>query len=365
MFLKSNPCVFVIGKEYEIVINTVENGIIGVSVDGQIYYEENSGALSSEKNYAKIRMSQSILDNAGKYAVIYRKTIDRRGYGSLMGETQTAEFDFKPLLKTENINIYHVADVHYKFDEFEKTCSFFGSELDLLVVNGDVGEVETVENFEEVLRFVGKISGGNIPVIFSRGNHDTRGKLAERFTDYFPSNGKKTYFNFEIGCLKGVVLDCGEDKRDNHIDKKASVPDVYGGVNVFHDFRLKETEFINSLEFKDDGKIPFAICHIAPSYTTPSGNPVFDIERELYAVWIKKLEELGIQFMMTGHMHRAYVLQPNDPASNQPANYTVIVGSECYHGSFIGTAVVLNKDNAKIMFTDQNLQIVSKCELTF
>ena len=365
MFLKSNPCVFVIEKEYEIVINTHENGLIALSIDDKLFYEENSGALSSEKNYVKIRVPQTILDDAKKYTVTYRKTINRRGYGSLMGETQTIEYDFKPLLKTENINIYHVADVHYKFAEFEKTCSFFGDELDLLVVNGDIGEVETIENYEEVLRFVGNISRGSIPVIFTRGNHDTRGKLAERFTDYFPANGKKTYFTFEVGCLKGVVLDCGEDKRDNHIDSKAKVPDVYGGVNIFHDFRVRETEFVSNLEFNDDGKIPFAVCHIAPSYTSPSGNPVFDIERDIYAIWIRKLEELGINFMLTGHIHRAYILQPNDSASNQPANYPVIVGSECYQGKFIGAAIILNKDSASIMFTDQELQVVSKCVITF
>ena len=161
------------------------------------------------------------------------------------------------------------------------------------------------------------------------------------------------------------MLDCGEDKVDDHIDNKASVPDVYGGVNVFHDFRERESQFVSDLKFDDDGKIIFAISHIAPSYTTPSGNRVFNIERELYGTWVKELEELGVNFMLSGHVHRTYILPPYDSASTNPASYPVIIGSERYQGKFMGTAIVLNKDNAKIMFTDQDLQIVSKCEITF
>ena len=365
MFLKCKPCVFVIGNEYEIAICTTENGIIGVSVDGKTYYEENSGVLYSEKNHAKIRIPQKILDCAKKYAVQYRKTLIRRGYGSLMGEMQTAEFDFKPLEKTEDIKIYHVADVHYNFDVFEKTCAYFGNELDLLVVNGDIGEVETIENYEMVLNFVGNISNGRVPVIFSRGNHDVRGKLSELFTDYFPADGKKTYFTFEVGCLKGVVLDCGEDKRDNHIDRNATVPDVYGGVNVFHDFRVKETEHLKNLNFDDDGKIVFAVSHICPSYTTCSGNPVFDIERELYTEWTRKLEDLKVKFMLTGHLHKAYILKAFDERSIISANYPIIVGSEAYAGKFMGAAITLNKNSMKVAFTDQDNQVVSEEILTF
>lgn len=365
MFLKCKPCVFVVGNQYEIVINTAENGIIGVSVGGQIYYEENSGALYSEKNFAKIRVPQCVLDGAEKYAVEYRKTIIRRGYGSLMDEKQRVEFEFKPLKKTQDIKIYHVADVHYNFEIFEKVCSFFGNELDLLVVNGDIGEVETIENYEDVLKFVGNISNGKIPVIFSRGNHDVRGHLAERFTDYFPANGKKTYFNFEVGCLKGIVLDCGEDKRDDHIDRNATVPDVYGGVNIFHDFRLRERDFLQNLIFRKDDKITFAVSHISPSYTTSSGNPVFDIEREVYAEWIKELERLGIKFMLTGHLHKVDILPAFDERSILPANYPVIVGSECYKGKFMGTAITLNKDGMKVQFTDQELHVVSEQWINF
>ena len=196
-FLLCPPSVFVIGNEYEILVNANANGMIAVHVGNDVYYEENSGVLSSEKDYAKIRVPQSVLNEAKEYEVIYKESIQRKAYYSKMGEPQTETFTFKPLTKTENINMYHIADVHYHFEKAAKLATFFGDDLDVLIVNGDIGEVETVENYIDVCKFVGEMSQGKIPVIFVRGNHDTRGKLAERFTDYFPANGKDTYFKLQ------------------------------------------------------------------------------------------------------------------------------------------------------------------------
>ena len=143
-FLKCAPTVFVIGREYEILVNTVDNGLVYVEVGGEIYYEENSGVLSTEKNYTKIRIPQGVLNNCPDYTVCYRKSVDRRAYFSEMGEVQRLTFRFKPLTKTADINIYHISDVHYGFSYACEACSYFGEDTDLFVVNGDIGEVETV-----------------------------------------------------------------------------------------------------------------------------------------------------------------------------------------------------------------------------
>ena len=91
-FLKFLPSVFVIGDDYEFSIVSKENGIIGIKIEEQQFYEENSGVLFTEKNHAKIRVPQKILDKNKKYIVTFRKTIDRKGYFSEIGESQTEEF---------------------------------------------------------------------------------------------------------------------------------------------------------------------------------------------------------------------------------------------------------------------------------
>ena len=104
-FLLCPPSVFVIGNEYEILVNAKQNAMFAVQIDGTVYYEENSGVLSTEKDYAKIRVPQSVLDASKQYDVVYRETINRKGYYSEMGEPQSETFTFKPLEKTENINM--------------------------------------------------------------------------------------------------------------------------------------------------------------------------------------------------------------------------------------------------------------------
>lgn len=346
-FLSCNPIVFVIGKEYEILINTVENGIVTIKIGGNVYYEENAGVLYSEKNYTKIRVPSEVLNEEKRYTVIYRRTIEKKAYYSEFEEPKTADFVFSPILKEENINIYHLADVHYRFGTAEKTARYFGDDLDLIIMNGDIGEVESIESYLNVCKFAGRLSEGRIPVIFSRGNHDTRGKLAERFTDFFPSNGNNTYYTFEIGRLWGVVLDCGEDKLDNHPE--------YGGTNIFEAFRRRETDFIKQIEPPKD-KLCFAISHICPAQTSLDGNPFFDIDLDVYSAWNTELARIGIKFMINGHMHKAYLLPKNSEKSTLPHEYPVIVGSAIdYNASYLwGTALTVNKNTLDVKFTDNN-----------
>ena len=61
--------------------------------------------------------SQWSLDRAREYSVVFRETEDRKSYFSTFKELRIEKFDFKPLEKTENIRIYHIADVHYRFED--------------------------------------------------------------------------------------------------------------------------------------------------------------------------------------------------------------------------------------------------------
>ncbi len=375
-FLECKPCVFVVGKEYEILVHAKTKGIFSILVSGVEYDPKNSGVLSSEKTFAKIRIPQAALDKARQYQVIFRETINRKGYFSRIADAQMQKFSFKPLEKMENINIYHVADVHYNYEMVAQAAKYFGDDTDLFVVNGDIGEVETEQNYIETSAFVGEISGGNIPVIFSRGNHDTRGKLAERYVEYFPSNGVDTYFKFEIGCLSGIVLDCGEDKKDDHYDEQYEYPWVYGGVNKFHAFRQRELAWLKEQELSRD-KIRFAVSHICPVQACSKEweGGLFDIERECYTAMNAELESMNLEFMLCGHIHDCYIMHPGDGQSYLLHNYPVVVGSKLYKQSYIGgrvvaekyygTAITLNKDGMVVKFVDQNFEVYQERMVQF
>ena len=343
-FLYCDPCVFVIGNEYELLVLTEERGLISVNVGGVAYYESNSGALSSEKRHARIRVPKDELNSVGEYTVTYRRSIDRKAYYSVLGEPETKTYAFRPADRSDRLKMYLISDVHYNFELAKKTASYFGDDLDVLLVNGDIGEVETEENYREVAAFVSEITHGTVPAVFVRGNHDTRGRLAERYTDFFPANGCDTYFTFDLGAIRGIAFDCGEDKPDIQVE--------YGGVNAFEAFRRRETAFFKSLIRTD--KPTFAIGHMCPAQITDHPGSVFDIEADVFARWVSELDRVGISFMLCGHFHRNYVLESGDKRSLIPHGFPVIVGTGCYFdkNDMWGTALTVENGHVRAEFTD-------------
>ena len=348
-FLLCNPSVCVVGKDYQILVAIKEFGTVAVEVDGEFFYEENSGVLSSEKKNFKIVIPCEKLNRAKKYSINYRKVIERKKYFSVVEDIVKQDFDFKPIEKENGINAYHVADVHKRYELAKNACSFFGDDLDLLIVNGDIAEVETEEDFFEVLIFLGEISVGKTPIIFSRGNHDTRGRLAERFTDFFPSVNKNTYYDFEIGPIGGVVLDCGEDKVESHV--------VYADLNRFEIYRRKQTEFL-SAHSKTVKKYYFALCHIPLCKTDYSGEE-FNIEADTYGKWCSELERIGASFILSGHLHRAFIIDSDYKGKTCPCSLPLIVGSALFRPEeiFWGSAITFSDNKVIVRFTDDKKEV--------
>ena len=355
-FLNCPPTVYVIGNEYEITLVLKSFGKVEIRVGDKSFFEEHSGALPTERTYARIRVPMIDLDVAQGYSVIFNKTNERRAYWSTLLEKEEQSFKFKPLKKREEINIYHIADVHQKFDIAKETARFFENRVDLFVFNGDLGEVETEDDYFAVCKFVGEISKGEVPVIFARGNHDARGRLAEKYCDYFPANGKKTYYTAKLSNLSILVLDLGEDKADDAT--------VYGGYNDFHAFRESETEFLLELKEKNE-KFDFAIAHIAPAHTTEKVGSEFDIEGKTYTKWNALLSEMGIKFMLSAHMHKAYILKKNSNISIRPHDFPIIVGSAHEENDIVGAALTLSPSTLSCAFTDCSLSVRESYEINF
>ncbi len=360
-FLYCKPTVFVVGSDYEILINLNSFGLCYIKVGNDFYYEPNAGVLPSERKVLKVKVPQSVLDSVESYSVIFRERIVRGSYVSEFKPVEIATFSFKALKKTDKINIYHLADVHGNYDLALKTSSYFQDDVDLFVVNGDIAEFQAVEGYLELSKFLSDIAGGKIPVILARGNHDVKGALPELYPTYFPCPNFNAFYDFSIGNLTGVVLDLGEDKVDTDVeyDRSQDTPIGYLGKNRFHVYREKELEFLKGID-KKEGKIPFVISHINPFMTTKVAGNKWDIERELYGKWCKELERIGVKFMLTAHYHVAFIIESGDERSLHYHSYPAIVGSaripdEKTPDSFLGTALTLYKDGkAVVKFTDQN-----------
>lgn len=369
-FLQCFPSVFVVGQEYEIILSAKVKGLACVEIAGEKYYEDFAGILPTERIAHKIRVPQSALDNAERYTLLFKAVPNRQAYFTVTMPEESEEFSFLPLKKEQDIRALHIADVHYDFASAKDMARNIQG-VDLFIVNGDIGEVETEENYLEVLEMIGDISQGKKPVLCARGNHDCRGKLAERYMDFLPSENGNTYFSFELGCLQGVVLDCGEDKADDYVIPNAETIETskpYNGVNRFTPFRKRELAYLQSLNNRKPDKIFFAVSHICPVQTTNNKGDRFDIDREIYTQWNNELERLHTQFMICGHWHKTYILLPDDERNTVSHSYPVIIGAENKADDMtavfsIGCLLIINKHTLNVQFVNKKGLILQEHQL--
>lgn len=163
----------------------------------------------------RVSLPKKVLDEAGEYTVIIRTIIERKPYFTETEEPVEFSYSFHPVPES-NIRAYHIADAHNRIDLPVNAAKAFG-DIDFLILNGDIIEHSgDSERFANIYEICSAITGGNIPTVFSRGNHDMRGNFAEKFADYTPSHHKNTYYTFRLGSIWGMLLDCGEDKVDSN-----------------------------------------------------------------------------------------------------------------------------------------------------
>ena len=355
-YMLAYPTVFAVGQSYNIFVPFDAEVIMWVRVGENVYYDDCNGILRSNTNMHKVELPMNVLDAVGEYTVVYKKMIERKPYFPTSEEERELTVKFKPVPQSGDINLYHIADAHNLVKEPVAAGQFWGDALDLLVLNGDIpNHSGDIKNFNAICEIASGITNGQCPVVFARGNHDTRGIHAEDMPNYIPTMNGKTYYSFRVGCVWGLLLDCGEDKNDNHKE--------YGGTICFHAFRLRETEYIKQIianaerEYAADGvshkivisHIPFTHINEAP----------FDIEQELYAEWTHLMREyIKPDLLLYGHYHCNKIVKPGDEFDSQGQPCNAVIGAKPIFdkengNNFIGCAMTLMENGKKrVVFND-------------
>jgi hypothetical protein len=270
---------------------------------------------------------------------------------------KTFEFTFRPV-ENENVRIYHISDTHNNVEA--PVNAALQKEFDLLILNGDVPEDSgKIENFDTIYNVTGKITKGEIPVVFARGNHDLRGIFAEKLADYTPNYNGNTYYTFRLGCVWGIVLVCGEDKPDKNIE--------YGNTVCCETFRRDETRFLEKTvkkqEYLDEGiKYRIVVCHV-PFFE--KFQPPFNIEEDTYAYWIKLLREnIKPDLMYAGHKHLNVIRYINGEHDCFSQPCPCIIGSDPCHNlrkdgidRFIGCYTEFDGREVKVEFNSNDGEV--------
>lgn len=359
------PTVYAVADKYIIIVPVNEPCLMWVGIGENEYYDDSNGILRSGRLTHKMTVPMAELDAARSYTVRWRKMIERKPYRSEVGEIEEYTSAFRPIdPDKERINIYNIADAHNRVDGPINAGKYFertGEELDLLLLNGDIpNHSGDVAYFEAMHRIAAGVTGGEIPVVFARGNHDTRGVCAELIEDYTPTDNGVSYYTFRLGPVWGIVMDCAEDKPDDHVE--------YAHTICCEDFRRRETRWLEALcnaekpEYSDGGiKYKIVVVH---NPFTERRNPPFDIEEDTFAHWASLLREnVKPHLMICGHVHKCYVTYPGGErdAFGQPC--PIVAASKLSKDDlsfFVGGAITLDGNMAYVRFTDNDGNIVGE-----
>jgi hypothetical protein len=320
-YLSQAPVVYAVEDEYQIVWTTSTNATGQVKVGSEIFSDLSAGSLDSETKVHKVIVPMPALDAAGSYEITSTQILYRGPYSGVNGRTLTKEYVFHPVDLTDGLNYFTLSDSHEYTKAASAAGAYFGDELDFLILAGDIAShLEQPSDIGLILKIAHNITGGSHPVVYARGNHETKGDVAADLADYVGSKDGKFYYTVSLGRVFMVVLDLGEDHDDDWWE-------FYGTAN-YDEYRAEQTDFLEetllspeSLNLNNVYKM--AICHIPTTYATMDSG-TFD-QDELFLLdikteWTDLLNDMNLDMMVSGHHHQLMPLTAAIPA-NTPLYY--------------------------------------------
>jgi hypothetical protein len=255
-----------------------------------------------------------------RYRVNSKEIIQYDPYEVIYGETVVSDFyQFSTLNQdTSNFSFGVLADLHGDAEVFYNLNKVRElSDFDLMFLNGDIlswiGDEERI--FSGFLDAAVETFAKEEPFVYIRGNHETRGAGAREIMSYFPHHTGRNYYSMDNGGVHFVILDCGEDKPDDH--------PVYAGMADFDAYRSEQAEWLKKEVQTDEfieANYRVVIAHMPLSD---------DVDRygsyDIYKKWGPILNQADIDLMINGHMHRYERIDAGVEEYNFP---TIVLGKE-------------------------------------
>lgn len=329
----STPVVYAVEDTYQIIFTTKAKGEAWITIDGEEYNDTFAGYRHTENTIHKVTVPMEVLDSAGEYTLHTRAMYLRGPYCSLQGKTLTQTHNWKGVDSSDGLNYYVLGDTHNTQKTPLAAASYFGEYLDFLISVGD--NVSWIDREDDLLNFhtlAGNITKGEIPVIYARGNHETKGVMAKDFHNYVGSQNGNFYYTFRLQNIWGIVLDIGEDHGDDFVE--------YCGISKFDKYREEQTAFLDQVllhpgwEFDAPGiDYRIGICHI-PLTVKEQDDYVADIKD----AWVERLNQMKLTIMYSGHQHELWFIDENFKAGSTLTNVEEFSGKSDNNEERIMTA---------------------------
>jgi len=196
-------------------------------------------------------------------------------------------------------------------------------DFDFAVFNGDIlTDINDETDFaKKIFSPLSSYFAKEKPFYLVRGNHETRGAAARKLYKYTDTPDGKYYYAFTRGNTFFIMLDCGEDKPDNHKG--------YFGLADYDNYRAEEAKWledvVKSEKFKK-AKFRIASIHM-PVYKNPGkddgeNHGIYECSAKFGTI----LNKAGIDLLLCGHTHKYEIIKPGKETNKFP----VIVGGRYY-----------------------------------
>jgi len=291
----------------------------------KVLYGENTPTLTAEPHEHGllpistrhlVHLTGLLPGRTYKYKVVSTRVVRVKGYWpdkGLSAESSTHSFTTLDRAKPQ-AGFAFITDTHEDVARIKALSAMIDwKAASFLVHGGDA--FHTIESedhlFDRWLDPVSESLGGSIPLVWMRGNHETRGPFARQAGAYVLPAELRYYFARDHGPLHLIVIDSGEDKPDS--------TNVYAGLNAFSAYRREEFDwFSNHVRTAD--RVRSAAFRVLLVHQPRWG--WVDNENEK---WTALANQAGIDLIISGHTHRfAHQL----PKEDENRFHHLIVGQD-------------------------------------
>ncbi|UKJ07577.1 purple acid phosphatase family protein [Solitalea lacus] len=300
-------------------------------------YSSHDGLVDANCRLYKIKLEHLEPGKEYHYRIVSKEILDFHPYRVTYGKTIISEqASFKTFKeKSETVSMLIMNDLHDRPESIKHMMSINGEDpYDMVFFNGDMFDYQTDEKqiIDHMLKPCSESFATKTPFMYVRGNHETRGKFAREFVDYFDNISGKFFFSFNLGPVRFVCLDTGEDKEDTH--------PVYAGIVDFDHYREMQAQWLlREIEKPEFKKAPFRVVlmHIPHFYSEEEHGSTHS--RKMFADLFNKGK---VDMVICGHTH-TYKVHERKPGTH---NYPIIIGGGPIDGK--RTLIKLKADTKKL-----------------
>ncbi|MES2829367.1 MAG: FN3 domain-containing metallophosphoesterase family protein [Bacteroidota bacterium] len=276
------------------------------------------------------------------YKIVSKEIKDFQPYKLTYGETVSSGIEsfLNADSSKDEISFLMLNDIHDRPKSIPLLLDLDkGNKRDFVFFNGDIFDYQSNEKqiIDHMLQPCVDHFAKNLPFVFVRGNHETRGDFAREFPNYFDH---VAHTSFTLGPVHFIILDTGEDKPDTH--------PVYAGITDFDEYREEQAKWleqeITRKEFKN-AAFRIVMMHIPPRYSGDWHGPTHCTK-----LFEPIMNRGKVDLVLSGHTHKYKIHEPAKGLNNYP----IIIGGGPTQGIRTLTKIKATRKEIQVNMLDDS-----------